>query len=165
MTVRGTAGLAVLLALLASYLVATREPAPRPEGAPASLLGTTADAAQRLELSGGGRDEVLAERHADTWAPVQADDVIVALATLRPLDVVADAPADPAAYGFGSGATRLRVLGDTSVLLDLEIGTPNPAGTAVYVRRFGQPSVLLVGAVLRWEVEKLRRAVSATREP
>jgi hypothetical protein len=57
------------------------------------------------------------------------------------------------------------VLDDTETLLALEVGATNPARTGVYVRRIGEPAVLLVGALLRWEIEKLRRVVSTTSLP
>ena len=37
--------------------------------------------------------------------------------------------------------------------------------TGVYVRRVGQRPVLLVGALLRWELEKIRRVASETATP
>jgi hypothetical protein len=50
-------------------------------------------------------------------------------------------------------------------LLDLEVGAMNPSETAVYVRRMGHSPVLLVGALLHWELQKLRRVVSTTSPP
>ncbi len=75
------------------------------------------------------------------------------------------APSDPAAYGLGPDAMRLRVTGDAGTIADLDVGAMNPAGTGVYVRRHGEPAVLLAGALLRWEIEKIRRVASATASP
>jgi hypothetical protein len=91
--------------------------------------------------------------------------LVDALASLEVLDVLEAEPSDPATYGFGADALRLRVLSDHAELLALEIGATNPAETAVYVRRIGNAPVLLVGALLRWELEKLRRVASTTSPP
>ena len=50
-------------------------------------------------------------------------------------------------------------------LLAMDIGTRNPAWTGSYARRDGRDEVLLVGALLRWELEKLRSARDAVKQP
>jgi hypothetical protein len=172
-TVRGTLGLAAVFAVLAGYLALTREPGPAgDEGLPAVLVAVPADRIRRLDLA-WGTHRVLATRVDGGWAdergrPWPADHVaalLQALTTLRPLAVIEDAPGDPAVYGLGPDAMRLGVLDDTHEVAALELGASNPAGTALYVRRAGSPAVLLVGALLRWEVEKLRRDDSAGAVP
>jgi hypothetical protein len=97
--------------------------------------------------------------------PSDAADLIDGLASLEVLDVVEDRPSDPSTYGLGADALRLRVASDAGELVALEVGATNPAETAVYVRRIGSAPVLLVGALLRWELEKLRRVASTTSPP
>jgi hypothetical protein len=74
--------------------------------------------------------------------------------------MVVDAePVDEAGYGLGASAQRLLVTGaDGRPLLALEVGERNPAWTGLYVRRKGEREVVMVGALLRWELEKLRDA-------
>lgn len=167
MTVRGTIALAAVLSVLVAYLALTGERSPTPTPGPAALLAEPERAVARLELDYGGLRQVI-RRRADEWTaaddhPIDARpvaDVLHTLATLRPLDVVDAAPADPAVYGFGPDAPRLRLVGnDDRLLLELELGASSPAGTALYVRRNARPEVLLVGSLLRWELEKLRAAV------
>jgi len=159
-TARGTFTLAVTFAVLAAYLALSRAPAREPAAA-AALLTQPEATISRVEL---GR-EVSVERRGSAWSVPQAEDLVAALGTLRPLAVVDDAPNDLPAYGLGADASRLRVLSGTRVLLDLELGAPNPAGTGMYVRQSGQGQVLLVGSLLRWELEKLRRAAAASPPP
>jgi hypothetical protein len=161
MTVRGTLVLAAVFAVLATYVFVTREPpAPAVEASAPALLPDPAEVT-RVEL----QDGPAASRHVTGWEKPAIDDLVAALATLHPLDAVADAPSDPAVYGLVADAPRLRVLAGTRTVLALDIGSANPAGTAMYVRQLGQSRVLLVGALLRWELEKLRRVPSAPVQP
>lgn len=169
MTVRGTLGLvAVLVVLLAVVWVGERG-APTP-GAPTidapPLLAAPPSAVTRLEWldrdtrltmvrTPGGWTDAAGRR----WRSNAPGDLLDALTTLRPVAVV---PADPATlgeYGLGADASRLEVLGaDARPLLRLELGRRNPAWTGVYVRREDTPDILLVGALLHWELRKLRDA-------
>jgi hypothetical protein len=96
--------------------------------------------------------------HADGPAVLPAgmvDDLLVALATIRPIDTLAGSAADATDYGFGSAATTLVVATRDAPVLQLQVGDRNPAWTGIYVRRTGSTEVLLVGALLHWELEKL----------
>jgi hypothetical protein len=163
MTIRGTLVLAAILLALAAYLVVTRPP-PGPSDDGGARLTESLERATTIELEQGGRTVRLA-RGDRAWAEARASDVFNGLQSLRVLTVIDPTPANAALYGFGADALRLRVLGGTDVLLALEVGAMNPAETGVYVRRIGEPPVLLVGALLRWELEKLRRVFSETAQP
>jgi len=161
-TGRGTIGLAITFAVLATYLALTRPPAAPPEEAlAATLLSTPIDSISRVDIG----SDLTAVRRGSEWSVPQVEDLLAALATLRPVGIVDEAPSDPSAYGLGADAPRLRVLSGTRTVLDLELGAPNPAGTGLYVRHAGQTPVLLVGSLLRWEVEKVRRVASTTATP
>src|SRR5207247_1051853 len=100
-----------------------------------------------------------ARRRRLAWPDGAVTDLIAALGGLRPLTTVDADPATPGDYGLGPGARRLELAGaDGRPFLALELGERNPAWTGLYARRAGEPAVLLVGAVLGWELEKLRRA-------
>lgn len=163
MSIRGTLGLALVLAVLASYLAFTR-PAPGPAtDGPNRLMPALGDATQ-LELTQGDRVITVA-RHDGTWERPGVADALDTLASLEVLGVIDAAPSDPAAYGFGADAMRLRVSRDGRTVADVDVGAMNPAGTGVYVRRHGEPAVLLVGALFHWELEKVRRVASETGAP
>ena len=165
MTVRGTVGLAAVFALLAGYLLATRQgPEPAPSHAPHLTLAL--GPATAVEIAGGDWGTVRLVREADGhWSEPLVPDFLDALASLEVLAVVEEVPADPATYGLGPDAPRLRFLSGPAEIAGIEIGAMNPAETGVYVRRVGERRVLLVGALLRWELEKLRRVVSKTATP
>jgi hypothetical protein len=163
MTERGTAMLVLLLAIVGGALWLAREP--RPASAPAApLLATPPAAVARVEVDGPGA-RLTAVRHGEGWTdpggrPWHANavaDLVETLGTLAPIMVVDPDPHDPADYGLGPDATRL-ALSDTAGerLLALEVGERNPAATALYARLAGKREVVLVGAVLRWELEKVR---------
>jgi len=161
MTVRGTVGLAVVLAILIAYLRLTA-PAPGPAADTTARLTPPLDAATHIVLDDGGR-KIEITRNEGQWSAPGAPDFLAALASLQVLAVIDDA--EPQSYGFAPDATQLRVDDGASALVEIEVGATNPAETGVYVRRVGQRPVLLVGALLRWELEKLRRGVEKLTMP
>jgi hypothetical protein len=163
MTVRGTIALGVVFLALCAYLLLTR-PAATPPLPGASQLTPSLAAASAVEIGrGAGTNRIV--RHDGAWSEPGIGDLLDGLASLPVLGVIDPAPSDPALYGFGPDALRLRVLSDDGELAAIEVGALNPAGTGVYVRRLGQAPVLLVGALLHWELEKLRRVASTTSSP
>lgn len=163
MTVRGTLGLAALFAALVAYLLLTRplEPGLVDDAPP---LTRSLDRATRVEIAQGPIVTAF-DRQGAVWSDERVADFVHTLESLRVVATIDDAPSDPTLYGLGPDAPRLRVLAGTDVALALDVGAMNPAETGVYVRRIGQPNVLLVGALLRWELEKLRRVASTTAPP
>lgn len=161
MSWRTTGSLVALVGMLAVILVvATRDhPTTIPANPPPLLTVAIADVAS-VELSGAGGD-MRVERSGAGWRGGTAAQhaamasLLATLATIRPLMVVADDPADPGEFGLDSDALRLVVRTDDRTVLDLEIGDRNPAWTALYARRVGNRRVLLVGGVLHWELAKL----------
>ncbi|HZP43040.1 MAG TPA: DUF4340 domain-containing protein [Candidatus Binatia bacterium] len=166
MTERGTVFLVLVLAALGAWLWLSR--APRPASAPpaAPLLRVPAADVARVELAEGDervvavrRDGAWADAAGRAWDAAVVADLIETLRGLAPIMVVDAAPADPADYGLGPGATRLALAGARGErLLALDVGERNPAWTGLYVRVDDARAVVLVGAVLRWEMEKLRDA-------
>jgi hypothetical protein len=168
-TLRGTLLLGTVLAVLAGYLWLgdSRSGTARAVTADApALLPVPATQVARLELE--SKDQTIsAIRGANGWTdasgrPWGGDavrDVVDELGALRPVMVVDPDPSNPADYGLGPDAVHLRVLGaDGRSLLALELGERNPAWTGLYARVGGAREVVLVGAVLHWELEKLREA-------
>jgi uncharacterized protein DUF4340 len=158
-TVRGTLVLAIVFVALATWVALTRNVDRGSEPRPGLLA--TADRVTGVELDEGPPGARTTRR----WGRPTSDDLVAALATLRPLAIVDDAPADPRVYGLPADAPRLRALAGAEPALDLDLGSANPAGTAMYVRQHGQDRVLLVGGLLHWELEKLRRVPTTTAQP
>jgi hypothetical protein len=160
-TIRGTVGLAVVFAVLIAYLRLTA-PAPGPAADTAALLTPPLEGATRISLTDG--DHTMEITRSDgSWSAPGVPDFLTALASLRVIAVIDDA--DPESYGFAPDASQLRIDAGATPLVELEIGANNPAETGVYIRRVGQRPVLLVGALLRWELEKLRRGVEKRSMP
>ena len=168
-TLRGTFLLGTVLVALAGYLwlgdsrpgTARRVAAEAP-----ALLAVPTTQVARLELEAEDRT-VSAVRAAHGWTdangrPWSGDavgDVVEELGSLRPVMVVDPEPSNPADYGLGAGAVHLRLLGaDGRSLTALELGERNPAWTGLYARVGGAREVVLIGAVLHWELQKLREA-------
>jgi len=162
-TWRATAGMAaVLVALLVVGWALERWPAAPDEAPP--LLAAPERAARIAWTTPAA--ELVVVRADEGWRDARGRavdagvvrDLLDALGSLRPvltIDAASDAGDD---FGLGAGAGRLRVAdaaGDA--LCDLVVGRRNPAGTGVYVQRAGAASVLVVGALLDWELAKLRQ--------
>jgi hypothetical protein len=166
MTVRGTLGLLALFAVLAAYVILVPAPGPRPLAAP--LLTVPVERVSSLELVWPDR-RLSATRVRDRWQmdggttlpPGMVEDLLATLSTLRPTETLpaGDGTAD---FGLAPPAAALLLSADGTIVLRLEIGARNPAWTGVYVRRTGDSSVQLVGALLHWELEKLH--AMATRQ-
>ena len=163
MTLRGTAALLALLFALLAWIWRVELPPPAPiANAPAVLLEEPIERVGRIELI-DDRDTIIATRVASEWLdqrgsawPTSAvEDLLKTLATLRPLRTLLPEPDEADRYGIGQRRLRaLRV--DGSVVLDLQLGKANPAQTALYARTTEGPDILLIGAVLEWELAKLQ---------
>jgi hypothetical protein len=174
---RGTLLLAVVLAALVAYLRFTAigsEPTPAETTvAEPPLLRVDVAQVGRLEFASG--EERLTLVHSpdgwtDTaghrWPSNVPTDLLEALATLRPIAMVDSAPSDIRDYHLGPDAVRLRITDRTDrPVLDLEIGGRNPAWTGLYARRDGDPGVFLIGALLQWEIDKLRNTARSVSNP
>ncbi len=163
MTVRGTLALAAVFVALACYVWLSRT-LPTSDGAMETRLTGPLDAATSVEMTRGTATARFMRRDG-SWSAPGVDDLLQALGSLQVLGVIDPSPSDPESYGLGADALRLRVTGDRGELAAIDVGSMNPAGTGVYVRQAGRPPVLLVGALLQWELEKLRRVASATALP
>jgi hypothetical protein len=177
MTVRGTAGLvAAALALLVVVWIDGREilpvrPLPTPDAPP--LLSAPLDSVSRIEWERDGDRLTLVRTPAGwhdaaghLWPGDVVDVALDALASLHPRTVAATSGLDLAEYGLSPAVERLRVLDDTSrEVLAMDIGNRNPAWTGNYARRDGGEEVLLVGSLLRWELDKLRSAREPANQP
>jgi hypothetical protein len=172
MTTRGTALLVgVLVALVAYIWLAEVEPrrhvAHREEAAEAApLLTVPAGAIARVALEERGA-RLTALRHERAWVDEEGrswrgdavSGLVETLGSLRPVMVVESDPAEPAEYGLGPDALRLEVSAEGGrPVLALELGQHNPSATGVYARVAGRHEVVLIGALLRWELDKLRDA-------
>ncbi len=172
MTARGTALLiGVLLALVAYIWLAEVQPrrhAARQDvtAGAAPLLSVPSAAVARVALEERGA-RLTALRHERAWLDEEGrswrgdavSGLVDALGSLRPVMVVERDPVEPAEYGFGPDALRLELSAEGGQpVLALELGQQNPSSTGVYARVAGRREVVLIGALLRWELDKLRDA-------
>jgi len=173
MTVRGTFALiAVAAALLLVMLADGREIIPKPPLATPvdpPLLDVSSDRVGRLEWERGPERLTLVRTRAGwhdaaghSWPGDVIDVALDALTSLRPRTVESGEEPNLDEYGLAGASEHLRVFDGTGrELLAMDIGKRNPAWTGNYARRAGRDEVLLVGSLLRWELDKLRSA----REP
>ena len=138
---------------------------------PPTLLSAPAEVAQ-VELSGAaGRlhavraDARWTDDAGHPWRGDAVGDLLTTLAALRPVMVVDAAGGELETYGLGT-PERLRArAADGQELVHVDIGASNPAGTALYARVDDRPEVVLIGAVLRWELDKLRQGAPEVVRP
>jgi hypothetical protein len=175
MTTRGTALLLGVLLLLVAYLwLAEVEPRRHQARAPAStesapLLTVPPGAVARVALEERGarltavrHDRQWVDERGRSWRGDAVNGLVDTLRSLRPVMVVESDPAEPSEYGLGPDAPRLEVSADDGKpVLALEVGETNPAATGVYARVAGRREVVLIGALVRWELDKLRDAAPA----
>lgn len=176
-SVRGTGALVLVLTALLGYLwlfemrprAGVHAPPVIDEANAPPLLDAPATSVARVEIE-GPRGTLSATRRNGSWIdghghpcpPGTVSELIDVLHELRPLMVVDPDPAELTDYGLHEPSARIRLLAaDGQPLLGLEVGERNPASTGIYARLAGRHEVLLVGALLQWEIGKLRDAVSA----
>jgi hypothetical protein len=168
-TARGTGLLLAVMVVLAGYLWFAelrprREAASAPTAAPLLAIPQAAVAQVKLEEEGRRviamrRNGAWLDEHGRRWREDAVASLVDTLGELRPVMVVADDPAEPAEYGLGPTSPRLEVASDDGrPVLRLEVGARNPAWTGLYARHAGAREVVLVGAILAWELDKLRQA-------
>lgn len=166
MTWRGTIGLAAILAALAAALWWAEQPASDGRAAVGTALLAPESTVTALELHVAGATHGF-EFAGRSWrtaqgdgAPARVEPLLDALRMLSPLLVVDAAPESPAEFGLGPDALRLVVWSGDIRLLDLDVGTRNPAWTGIYVRRHDARRVELVGALLAWELAKVLEPIA-----
>lgn len=93
-------------------------------------------------------------------APEHLETLLEALADLRPLATIAQAPAQLDAFGLDPPPFEIHLsLGAGRPPLTLRLGERNPAWTGVYAVTSAAPDqVVLLGALILWELEKVFRA-------
>jgi hypothetical protein len=169
-------GIAAALALVLGFLVlqTTNPPPTSTPGVPLRplLIQLSPGSVQTVELTRGG--EVLRfERQGDDWQlrdqgtrlvpDDRVDQFLHTIAGLERLEEVADPGASLAEFGLDPPRTRV-VLGagrDTRIA----IGERNPALTGLYVQVAPDPHVVLVGAILQWELDKLEALATVGHAP
>lgn len=178
------AALACLVAVWVDGLVTGRTILPeRPLATPDTppLLHARPGEVARIEWI-GETNRLTLVRMPDGWHDASGhsrsadvvDAVLESLGSLHPHAVLEDGATSGAAnnaldlaeYGLAPAKERLLLSDDRGgALLALDIGTRNPAWTGYYARRDGHDEVLLVGALLRRELDKLRPVREDTVPP
>lgn len=177
---RGTAALAILVALAAAaFFLSEPPPPPLPDttllGEPRYVRQETPsprvmdfDPASVVEITLGLGDEVVTvERLGTGWrGAADARHLDDFLGSLRDAAVISNLEGEGTLEDFGLDAPNRRILLGTEEgrSLLLFIGERNPAGTAVYVRTADGP-VSLAGALLLWEFDKAFAGITGRKGP
>lgn len=141
-------------------------PGPQRQETPATpLMGVGLDEVKSVELTDEGV-VVRVDRPASGWKDAEvADAMIDFIGTIGRLGEIQRIQAESAAlgdYGLAPARRKIRVERDAGEALELQLGDRNPAGTGLYVRRASGGDVILAGALVEWEFEKLLRRLRPT---
>jgi hypothetical protein len=175
MSWRRVAGIYLVLALLAGWVLVVERDAPPIEPAPAqapvgaSLLDAAADAVTAVIFRREGK-VVRAGRADRRWrviepagADVPSDLIEATIATLtagQAAERLTDVPEpELAAYGLDVPSTTLELVMDPAGhSVTVQVGARNPTRTAVYARRGDQPAIFLVGMNLGYYLDLIFEA-------
>jgi hypothetical protein len=177
---RGTAALAVTAVVLGIYLWFEKPPgtnAPRsagilgePQRQPTTrlrpLLKFTPAEVTGIVLKHGGRTAETERRDGgwrSTEPPGAIDDFLHNLEQVAVLSEIPATAGDLKDFGLQPAQSILQLQVRNRGPLVLQIGDRNPATTGVYVR-VGDGPVVLAGALVEWEFEKVFRALSVPPE-
>jgi hypothetical protein len=172
---RGTIALALVLALAGAYayvdiasqkeeiswesVLGPARPTPPGQGN-RRILSFRPEDVEAIRLSRDG-EEIEIERSGGSWSgvgrPQAIDDFLVNLLELNEILVV-DAAAELADHGLDPPRGSIRLQRRGSPPVEIRIGARNPPATGVYVQIDGRPEVILTGALILWEMEKIVRA-------
>ncbi len=175
MSWRRVAGIYLVLALLAGWVLVVErdappiEPTPAQEPIGASLVDAAADAVTSAVFRREGK-VVRAGREDRRWRVIEPADAdlpsdlieatIATLTTGQAAERLTDLPgSELAAYGLDVPSTTLELgidPGGRSVTV--QVGARNPTGTAMYARRSDQPAIFLVGMNLGYYLDLIFRA-------
>lgn len=155
---------AALAGVLGFLVVRTPNLPPGNTGAPSRplLIAVAPESVRRVEVSRDGW-LVRFERTSGGWRfadgdalPVpddRIDQFVRTIAGLERLEQVADPGASLAEFGLDPPRATVVITADGEKRI--AIGERNPALTGLYVQVAPDPHVLLVGAILQWELDKL----------
>ena len=173
---RGTLALVAIVLVAGGYLWVAGPTGPeRPQDEP-NLLGEPrlrdpskfvpllafqpADVAE-VHIHYRDRDLIL-QRQGDKWIgsenPASTESFLTTIGELGRIMEIPESEATLHDYGLDDPADYIELIltGQTSPLL-LQIGRQNPAATGVYVRINRQGPVVLAGALVTWELDKMWR--------
>jgi hypothetical protein len=178
MSVRGTLLLWVAVGVLGLYVWRTERVARNAGGSDAALEGAAPvapplldvrpDEIDTLEITSVAR-VLRFRREPAGWRdaagvpwphPERLQSLLETLASLRPLYLVDASPVRPADYGLEPPSHRIVVTARGGTQRVLTLGDRNPSWTGVYARAGGGAPVVMIGAVILWEIEKVVRAAS-----
>jgi len=163
------------VALMAAGLFAWFDLQPG-EGAPSTLgkrpIGSTVDASSPLlEFALEEVEEIHIQYRAlklqtrrdnGGWSgvsrPERVDSFLDTLAEMVQIMALQASAEDPSIFGLEPPTGRIDLRLRDAPPIHLLLGGPNPAGTANYARIGSTGPVVLTGALLRWELDKLSRA-------
>lgn len=113
-----------------------------------------------------GERELRLARSAASWTgspdPARATDFLHAVLDLAEILPIESGPSDLADLGLAPPRAVITLQGKRGPLAELLVGNRNPAATGIYVQIGKGGRVVLSGAVLEWEIDKLFRELSAT---
>jgi hypothetical protein len=171
---RGTLVLTIIVLVAGGYLWLAGPSQPAVPEDPATLLGeprlrdpskfVPLLAFQPAEVDAvrirHGERELTARRLVEGWDGADSGAIDVFLRTASELGRVMEIPAGEAVlqdYGLDEPRSVVELTLSGKAPLVLQVGKENPAGTGVYVRVNGEGPVILAGALITWELNKLFR--------
>jgi hypothetical protein len=112
-----------------------------------------------------GNEETHLRRDGATWSgvtpPDAADDFLENVRDLSEILVLDVPAAELADHGLDPPRIQVTLERRAAPPLSLRVGNHNPPATGVYVQTSEKKQVILTGALLLWEVEKLVKAAQA----
>ena len=164
-----------LIALVLGSYTYLSAPESRPGGRPQAAtdrerpaLNFTAEEVSRIELV-YNQQHLVCQRSRDGWQvaatggavrPTAVQDFLTNLAKLLHLGNVEGIQDELAEYGLRPPQASITLELDTQETRRLQIGTRNPVQSSLYAQINDAPQVVLVGAVVLWDIRKLFTAAN-----
>ena len=129
------------------------------------LLALRPEEVKKIEIKSLNGGELIGEWKEKRWSLVKGnevgnwgatiDDFIVNLLMTVEIEKFRVANTQLKTYGLENPAFQITLTDITDKTYQILIGDPNPVRTSLYVKRAEYPPVIIVGAVLSYELQKI----------
>ncbi|MBN2468687.1 MAG: DUF4340 domain-containing protein [Deltaproteobacteria bacterium] len=124
------------------------------------VSATTSDGKESVFERTGNRWRIIKGTQVERWQEKVQDFVMNLLMTVE-IDKIPADEVELSAFGLDNPRYRITITDVTDKSYQLLVGKQSPTRTSVYAKFADSPSVLVVGALLNWEISKIDPLLTA----
>ena len=117
---------------------------------------------KKLHVVTSDDKELICERQGRRWSIIKGrnvqekiNDFVVSLLITLELDKILSENVQLDKFGLGNPAYQINLTDITDKSYQLLVGDTTPTGTCIYAKLADSPDIIIVGALLKWELSKI----------